>query len=85
MNDLGLEYSQNDLELCKVGDPASCLRFLHFLKQSYEQSINLKIAPSAEKMDISDIKDIKKETDKVIEPIVEADYVVSQVLVMYNH
>lgn len=77
---LGIEYSQNDLELCKVGDPSSCLRFLHFIKRLYEQSVDCKIAPSAEKMDINDV--IKKEI--LEEPIIEADYMVSQVFIIFK-
>lgn len=68
---LQLEYSENDLELCKVGDPCSCLRFLSFLKKSYEESVNRKIAPSAERMTITDLKDFKRAGENVVEPVQE--------------
>ena len=83
LDEIGIEYSHNDLELCKVGDPSSCLRFLHFLKRSYEQSVNRKIAPSAEIICIQDLKEIKKDEVEVIdaneESVTDSDYSISEV------
>ena len=83
LNDLEIEYSKNDLELCKVGDPSSCLRFLHFLRRSYELSVDRKIAPSAEQVRVEEIKETKKEDDKNVEAHsssnAESDYKVSEV------
>jgi hypothetical protein len=88
LKELGLEYSGNDLELSKVGDPSSCLRFLNFLRTKYEQSVNRKIAPSAEMMTMTDLHEFKKEGDKIIEPakqsVTESDYIASDVPLVLN-
>lgn len=86
LNEIELEYSENDLELCKVGDPSSSLRFLHFLKRSYEQSVDRKIAPSAEMMTMTDLYEFKKETENMMvseeEPVTESEYTASEVWLM---
>ena len=81
LNEIELEYSENDLELCKVGDPSSSLRFLHFLKRSYEQSVDRKIAPSAEMMTVTDLYEFKKEAENMMAegPAPESDYNASEV------
>ena len=57
MNDLKIEFSKNELELCKVGDPSSCQRFLCFLRGLYEKSID-RIAPAAERHTLDDLEEL---------------------------